>query len=155
MLFRSPTTNTQYYRAAAASTGTASYTLLQSNAGPNGIGYKVSFTSTGADTGKTFTLVGHAMGTAPGVVTTETITGPDTGLTVYSTNYFDSITSITPSASMAGNISIGVLGSSMGLPRTRIKGLNYVGTASAGSVAVNLNTTSGTLLLRKIGRAHV
>ena len=54
----------------------------------------------------------------------------------------------TPSATMAGNISIGVLGSSVALPRTRIKGLYYVGTASAGSVAVNLNTTSGRLLLQ-------
>lgn len=144
----SPTTNTTYYRASASSTGTTAYTLLQSNAGPNGIGYKVSFTSSGADTDKTFTIVGHKMGTAPGVSTTEVVTGPGTGLTVYSTNYYDSITSITPSATMAGNISIGVLGSSVALPRTRIKGLYYVGTASAGSVAVNLNTTSGRLLLQ-------
>ena len=142
-----PTTSAGYYRASAASSGTAAYTLLQTTAGPNRIGYKVSIVSTADDSGKTFTLVGHKMGTVPGVVTTEVITGPN-ATTVYSTGYFDTVTSITPSASMAGSIGVGVLGTSVALPRTRIKGVYYVGTGSAGSVKANLNSATGTLLLQ-------
>jgi hypothetical protein len=143
----SPTTNAAYYRVAAASSGTAAYTLLQTIAGPNGIGYLVSFVGSANDSGKTLTIVGHKMGTAPGVVTTEVVTGPNTN-TVYSTGYFDRITSITPSATMTGTIGIGVLGTSVALPRTRIKGVYYVGTATAGSVKANLNSATGTLLLQ-------
>jgi len=143
----SPTTNAAYYRVAAASSGTAAYTLLQTTAGPNGIGYKVSFVSTLDDSGKTFSIVGHKMGTSPGVVTTEVVTGPN-ATTVYSTGYYDIITSITPSATMTGTIGIGVLGTSVALPRTRVKGVYYVGAASAGSIKVNLNSATGTLLLQ-------
>jgi len=143
----SPTTNAAYYRVAAASSGTAAYTLLQTIAGPNGIGYKVSFVSTLDDSGKTFTIVGHKMGTAPGIVTTEVVTGPN-ATTVYSTGYYDIITSITPSATMTGTIGIGVLGTSVALPRTRIQGVYYVGTGSAGSIKTNLNSATGTLLLQ-------
>ena len=143
----SPTTNAAYYRVAAASSGTAAYTLLQTIAGPNGIGYKVSFVSTLDDSGKTLTIVGHKMGTAPGVVTTEVVTGPN-ATTVSSTGYYDIVTSITPSATMTGTIGIGVLGTSVALPRTRIRGVYYVGTGSAGSIKINLNATTGTLLLQ-------
>lgn len=143
----SPTTNGVYYRASAASTGTAAYTLLQTVAGQYGVGYKVSFTSTGIDNGNTFSIVGHKMGTNPGAVTTEVVTGPNIS-TTYSANYYDTITSITPSATMAGSISVGYLGTSVALPRTRIKGVYYVGTGTAGSVKVNLNSATGTLLLQ-------
>ena len=143
----SPTTNAAYYRVAAASSGTAAYTLLQTIAGPNGIGYRISFVGTANDSGKTLTIVGHKMGTAPGVVTTEVVTGPNTN-TVYSTGYFDIVTSITPSATMTGTIGVGVLGTSVALPRTRVKGTYYVGTGTAGSIKVNLNSTTGTLLLQ-------
>jgi hypothetical protein len=67
---------------------------------------------------------------------------------VYSTNYYDQITSITPSATMTGNIGVGVLGTSVALPRTRVKGVYYVGAASAGSLKFNLNSSTGTLLLQ-------
>jgi len=87
------------------------------------------------------------MGTSPGVVTTEVVTGPN-ATTVYSTGYYDIITSITPSATMTGTIGIGVLGTSVALPRTRVKGVYYVGAASAGSIKVNLNSATGTLLLQ-------
>jgi hypothetical protein len=143
----SPTTSAGYYRASAASSGTAAYTLLQTTAGPNKIGYLITIVSTGNDSGKTFTIVGHKMGTYPGIVTTEVVTGPN-ATTVNSTNYYDIVTSITPSATMTGSIGIGVLGTSVALPRTRIKGVYYVGTGTAGSIKVNLNTSSGTLLLQ-------
>ena len=143
----SPTTSAGYYRASAASTGTAAYTLLQSNAGPNNIGYKITIVSTADDSGKTFTIVGHKMGTLPGIATTEVVTGPNT-TTVNSTNYYDIVTSITPSATTTGSIGIGVLGTSVALPRTRVKGVYYVGTASAGTVKINLNSSTGALLLQ-------
>ena len=143
----SPTTSAGYYRASAASTGTAAYTLLQSNAGPNNIGYKITIVSTADDSGKTFTIVGHKMGTLPGIATTEVVTGPNT-TTVNSTNYYDSVTSITPSATTTGSIGIGVLGTSVALPRTRVKGVYYVGTATAGTVKINLNSSTGALLLQ-------
>jgi len=143
----SPTTDAAYYRVAAASSGTAAYTLLQTIAGPNGIGYIISFVGSANDSGKTLTIVGHKMGTAPGVVTTEVVTGPNTN-TVYSTGYYDSVSSITPSATMTGTIGIGVLGTSVALPRTRIKGVYYVGTGTAGSIKANLNSSTGTLLLQ-------
>jgi len=143
----SPTTDAAYYRVAAGSVGTTAYTLLQTTAGPNGIGYKISFVSGSNDSGKTLTIVGHKMGTAPGVVTTEVVTGPNVN-TVYSTGYYDIVTSITPSATMTGNIGVGVLGTSVALPRTRIKGVYYIGTGSAGSIKANLNSSAGTLLLQ-------
>ena len=143
----SPTTSAGYYRASAASSGTAAYTLLQSTAGPNNIGYLITIVSTGNDSGKTFTIVGHKMGTLPGISTTEVVTGPNT-TTVNSTNYYDIVTSITPSATTTGSIGIGVLGTSVALPRTRVKGVYYVGTASAGSIKINLNTSTGALLLQ-------
>jgi len=143
----SPTTNAAYYRVAAASSGTAAYTLLQTIAGPNGIGYIISFVGSANDSGKTLTIVGHKMGTAPGVVTTEVVTGPNVN-TVYSTGYYDRVTSITPSATMTGTIGVGVLGTSVALPRTRIKGVYYVGTGTAGSIKANLNSATGTLLLQ-------
>jgi len=143
----SPTTDAAYYRVAAASSGTAAYTLLQTIAGPNGIGYIISFVGSANDSGKTLTIVGHKMGTAPGVVTTEVVTGPNAN-TVYSTGYYDRVTSITPSATMTGTIGVGVLGTSVALPRTRIKGVYYVGTGTAGSIKANLNSSTGTLLLQ-------
>ena len=142
-----PTTNAAYYRVAAASSGTTAYTLLQTIAGPNGIGYIISLVGSANDSGKTLTIVGHKMGTAPGVVTTEVVTGPNTN-TVYSTGYYDRVTSITPSATMTGTIGVGVLGTSVALPRTRIKGVYYVGTGTAGSIKANLNSSTGTLLLQ-------
>ena len=143
----SPTTSAGYYRASAASSGTTAYTLLQSNAGPNNIGYKITIVSTADDSGKTFTIVGHKMGTLPGISTTEVVTGPNT-TTVNSTNYYDTVTSITPSATTTGSIGIGVLGTSVALPRTRVKGVYYVGTATAGTIKINLNTSTGALLLQ-------
>lgn len=142
-----PTTNATYYRAAASIAGAGALTLLQSNAGPNGVAYKVTITSAGDDSGDTFTIVGHKMGTDLGVATTEVVTGANAGVAT-STNYYDSITSITASGASAGNVSIGVLGTSAALPRVRIKGLYYVGTSSAGSVKVNLNSTTGRLYLQ-------
>lgn len=137
-----PVNNDALYRAAASIAGAGALTLLTSSPGPNGIGYKVIFTSSGNETGKTYTLTGVTVG---GQNVTETLAGA--AGTTTSTNYFASITSISAAAASVGNVKIGTTGS-LALPRTRIRGVHYVGAASAGTIVVNVNTTSGTLLLQ-------
>lgn len=137
-----------YFRAAATHSAGA-LTLLQSDytaAGAiNGCGYRVTLTSVGDLTGVTYTIVGTIVGQQTGT-TTEAIAGGSTA-TVTTTNYWSSITSITASGTSGVNtLSIG-FAANLGLPRTRIKGWSYVGAASAGSIAVTINSTSGTNIL--------
>ena len=141
-----PSTSATYYRAAASISGAGALTLLTDDAGPNGVGYKVRFTSAGDDSGDTFTIVCITVAEAlPGNSTTEVVTGADTG-TADSTNFFTKVTSITASGASAGNVSIGTTGS-IALPRTRLKGFYYLASGSGGSIKLNLNSTSGTELL--------
>jgi hypothetical protein len=141
-----PSTSATYYRAAASIGGAGALTLLTNDAGPNGVGYKVRFTSAGDDRGITFTIVGITVGnTLTGDLTTEVVTGANAS-TADSTNFFAVITSITASGASAGNVSIGTTGS-IALPRTRLKGFYYLASGSAGSIKVNLNSSSGTELL--------
>lgn len=143
----SPVTNDSLLFASAAIGGAGAVTLLTNTTSVNGCGYKILFTSAGNSSAQTYTIVGHKMGTAPGVSTSEVVTAPNT-TTGLSTNYYDSVTSITASGAMTGNQKIGVSGASIALPCTRIETVQYVGAASAGSVVVNLNTTTGRELLR-------
>ena len=101
-----PSTSATYYRAAASIAGAGAVTLLTQDAGPNGVGYKVRFTSAGDDQGITFTIVGIKVGDLTGKFTTEVVTGADTS-TADSTNYYAYIESITASGASAGNVSIG------------------------------------------------
>jgi len=141
-----PSTSATYYRAAASIAGAGALTLLTDDAGPNGVGYKVRFTSAGDDSGDTFTIVGITVADAlTGNSTTEVVTGADTGA-ADSSNFFTKVTSITASGASAGNVSIGTTGS-IALPRTRLKGFYYLASGSAGSVKMNLNSSSGTELL--------
>ena len=124
-----------YFRAAATIGAAGSLALLKANLGTNGYGYKVSFTSDGSDVGITFTITGRQVGHIIGdPVVTETVTGPNSN-TVFSTNYYSQVTSITVSGTSANSVSIGY-GSNLALPRTRIKGMYYVGGGSAGSITV-------------------
>lgn len=124
-----------YFRAAATIGAAGSLALLKVNLGTNGYGYKVSFTSDGNDSGITFTITGRQVGHIIGdPVVTETVTGPN-ATTVFSTNYYSQVTSITVSGTSANSVSIGY-GGNLALPRTRIKGLYYVGGGSAGSITV-------------------
>lgn len=66
---------------------------------------KIAITSSGTDTGRTFTVLGTD---ANGVAQTEDITGPDTAA-VESTKYYKTITSITVDDACAGNISVGTV----------------------------------------------
>ena len=45
-----PSTSATFYRAAAAIAGAGNVTLTTTDAGPNGIGYKILITSAGDDT---------------------------------------------------------------------------------------------------------
>ena len=88
-----PSTSATYYRAAASIAGAGALTLLTDDAGPNGVGYKVRFTSAGDDSGDTFTIVGITVADAiTGKSTTEVVTGADTGA-ADSSNFFTKVNS--------------------------------------------------------------
>jgi hypothetical protein len=140
-----PSTSATYYRAAATIAGAGALTLLTQDAGPNGVGYKVRFTCAGDNEGITFTIVGIKVGDLTGKFTTEVVTGVDTG-NADSTNFYAYIESITASGASVTNVSIGTTGS-IALPRTRLKGFYYLASGTAGSIKLNLNSTSGAELL--------
>ena len=105
-------------------------TLTSENLPFNGAGAKVTVTSDGDDATTDFTVVGTGM---DGQQITEVITGVNTN-TVTSTNYFASVTSITPSATSANDISIGLSG--LALPKCRVRGVYFTGAANPGSVVI-------------------
>jgi hypothetical protein len=141
-----PATDDAYYRANASIAGAGALTLLQSTVGPNGYGYKLVITSAGNDTGITFTISGVLVGDLTNTVVSETLTGGNAG-GVTSANYYARVDSITASGASAGNVKIGTTGN-LALPRCRIKGLYYVGTATAGSIKFNTNGLSNNLRLQ-------
>ncbi len=141
-----PSVSATLLRAAAAVAGAGALTLITNDVANNGCGYKIVITSAGDDRGITFTVVGNKVGDLLGAPVTEVLTGSNGG-TVTSTNFYTSISSITASGASAGNVSVGTIGS-LALPRCRIKGMHYVAGATAGSVKVNRNATTGTLLLQ-------
>lgn len=130
-----------FYVASVTPSGAGSLTLLKTQPGINGYGYKVSITGGSDESGKTFTIVGRSVA---GASVTEVVTGPN-ATTVYSTNYFAQISSITVSAATTGAITVGY-GGALALPPTRIKGLYYLAGASAGTVIVTRNSDSQILL---------
>lgn len=141
-----PATDDAYYRANASIAGAGALSLLTNTPGPNGYGYKLIFTSAGDDSGITFTITGIKVGDLTNTVVTEVVTGANTS-TATSTNYYSRVDSISASGASAGNVKIGTTGS-LALPRTRIKGLYWVGTSSAGSVKVNINGLTSQLILQ-------
>lgn len=142
-----PETDDDYYFASGTVGAAGAVTLLQTVAGQNGVGYKVLFTSAGNSSTMTYTIVGHAMGTPAGILTTEVVTGPN-ATTALSTNWYDRIVSITASAAATGSQKIGISGATVALPRTRVKGVYFVGGESGGSVSINLNSATGLQLLK-------
>lgn len=148
----SPDSNDDYFFASGSASGTLS--LLANDVGLNGTGYKVSITSSGVDSDKTFTISGVVVGAVgyDGIVT-ESVTGPSAGV-VYSTNYYTRVNSVAISATSTGNIKVGY-GGDLAFPRTRIKGVYFVSNGSSGSIVftakpsnkviLNLAVPSGTL----------
>ena len=130
-----PEADVDFYRAAATIGAAGALTLAATTPGRNGYGFKVSVTSDDDDNATVFTITGTIVGqTTNGGIGTDTITGVNTN-TIASTKYFSSVTSITASATSANNISIGYT-ADIALPRTRVKGLYYVGAGSAGSIVI-------------------
>jgi hypothetical protein len=130
-----PEADVDFYRSAAPIAVAGVVTLAGTTPGRNGYGFKVSVTSDGNDATTVFTITGTIVGkTTNGGIGTETITGVNSN-TVASTQYFSSVTSVTSSATSANDISIGYT-AALALPRTRVKGLYYVGAGSAGSIVI-------------------
>ncbi len=128
-----PEVDDNFYRASAAIGSAGALTLLATTPGINGYGYKVTFEANADTSGVNFTIVGYKVGNTTGVTTTEVVTGPN--LTSSSVNYYSEVVSISASAATANLVKIGH-DASLALPRTRIKGLYYVGNSNAGSITV-------------------
>ena len=132
--------NTAVLRASAAIAATGAITLLTTAVGFNGVGAKVTVTSSGDEDDTDFTVVGIGM---DGTQITEVITGVDQN-TVASTNYYTSIVSISNDTASVGNISLGLSG--LALPKSRIRGVYFLGAANAGSVTVTRDSDSRNIL---------
>ena len=148
--------STSYFRAAATHGASASFTLLHPDfatiGGVNGAGYKLSFTTSADITtnATVWTITGSIVGQTNGT-TTEVVTGPNSATTVTSANYWAAITSIVAGGTSGGSsgavtVAVGFSGS-LAIPRCRIRGVHYVGTASAGTIKVAVNATTGTEVL--------
>ena len=130
-----PEADVDFYRAAAAIGTAGALTLAATVPGRNGYGFKVSVTSDGNDATTVFTITGTIVGqTTDGGIGTDTITGVNAN-TVSSTKYFSSVTSVVASATSANSVSVGYT-ADLALPRTRVKGLYYVGSGSSGTIVI-------------------
>lgn len=130
-----------FYVTSVTPSGAGALAMVKNQPGINGYGYKVSITGGSNESGKTFTIVGK---TVAGATVTETVTGPN-NTTVYSTNYFAFVSSVSVSAATAGAITVGY-GGALALPPTRIKGLYYLASSAAGTIVVTRNSDSQILL---------
>jgi hypothetical protein len=109
------------------------------------IGQIITILSAGNDTGITFTVVGT---NAVGDALTEVVTGANAD-TASSSGYFNTVDSITTSASSAGNVSAGVAATGTGTVfagRTRIRGLQGLSAATAGNLLFKNTSVTGTTL---------
>jgi len=131
-----------FYVTTASGTASTPFTLANTQPEYHGVAYKVTVTPAADETGKNFVIVGIGV---DGNALTETLAGAAVAFT--STNYFVSVTSITPDANTAGNVTIGyALSAGVYLPLTRIKGVYYVASGSAGSIVVTKAGSSQTIL---------
>lgn len=128
-----PQSDDDFYVAEVTPAEAGALALVANTPGINGYGYKVSITSVANETAKNFTITGIPVGST--VTVTEVLAGGN-NTTVYSVNYFSTVTSITVSAATTGAIKIGY-GGSLALPRCRIKGLYYVGATNAGNISIS------------------
>ena len=148
---------TNTFRVAATHGANAAFTLLVNDfssiqGAKNGAGYMLSFTTSADITANAtvWTITGAIVGQTVGT-TTEVVTGPASATTVNSTHYWARVDSIVAGGTSGGSsgavtVAVGFAGS-LALPRCRIKGVSVVGAATAGSVIVTMNGTSGTEIL--------
>ena len=150
----SPKADADFYVTSVTPAGAETLALAATTPGINGYGYKVSITSVADETAKNFTIIGIPVGSTETV--TEVVAGGN-NTTVFSTNYFASVNSISVSAATAGAITVGY-GGALALPRCRIKGLYYVGATNAGSVSIsdaNAGPTPPRLYMDTVGSVSV
>ena len=133
---------------AAALTLTGTLASGGSYTSGDNIGQPITILSAADDSGITFTIVGTD---AVGDALTEVVTGASGAPgTATSSGYFNTVTSITTSASSAGNVSAGVTATGTGTVfagRTRIRGLQGLSGASAGNLLFKNTSVTGTTLL--------
>ena len=131
---------------AAALTINGALTSGGSYTSGDNIGQLVTITSAGDDSGITFTVVGTD---AVGDAQTEVVTGADTAA-ASSSGYFNTVASITTSASSDAAVTAGVTGTGTGTVfagRTRIRGLQGLSGTSAGNLLFKNTSVTGTTLL--------
>ena len=138
--------NTEYFKASGTIASSGSIALLANNLGYNGTGYKISITSNGVETAKTFTITGLRVGSNANnrLPQVETLSGPSAGI-VYSANYYTSIQSISVNAGSAGGVKIG-FGGDMALPRARIKSGFYLSASTAGTITFTAKPSNTVIL---------
>ena len=130
-----------FYVESVTPTDDSALTLAATQPAYHGVAYQVSITSVQDEESVDFTIVGIG---ADGSSITEVLAGGD-NTTVYSTNYFTSVTSVTPSGATTGAITVGY-GGNMALPKTRIKQVYYVAGSTAGSIVVTKQSNSEVIL---------
>ena len=133
-----------FYVESVTPTGVVPVTLTLANTTPsiNGWGYKVRLTTADDESGVNFTIVGTGVN---GLAISETFAGPSSATTKDSTNYFASVSSITVSQGTTAAIEIGY-STAFALPKTRIKGIYYIASGSAGAVTVTKVSNSRVVL---------
>lgn len=118
---------------AQASGGVASFTAARF----------VTITSSGADSGRTFTITGTDVN---GNAQTETITGPAT-TTVTGTLYFRTVTVVTVDDDTAGAITVGMANNALDViyaGRARLRSVFMVHSATAGTLSFRNGSATGT-----------
>lgn len=149
-----PKADADFYVVSVTPAGAGALGLAATTPGINGYGYKVSITSVDDETSKNFTITGIPVGSTTAI--TEVVAGGN-NTTVYSTNYFSTVTSISVSAGTTGAITVGY-GGALALPRCRIKGLYYVGASNAGNISIsdaNAGPTPPRLYMDTVGSVSV
>lgn len=118
---------------AQASGGVATFTA----------GRLITIASASDDSARTFTVTGTDVN---GNTQTETIAGPAT--TVTGTLYFRTVTQVTVDADTAGAITVGMADNALDVifaGRMRLRGIYFIHTGAAGSIAVRNGGASGAI----------
>tara|TARA_R110000803_G_scaffold121937_1_gene189989 strand:- start:59 stop:685 length:627 start_codon:yes stop_codon:yes gene_type:complete len=104
----------------------------------------VTITTASDNTGINFLITGFlADGTT---VSTETIAGPGAGLTVSTTSLFKQVTQVAVTGAITGNATLGSgisVVATVFAGRTRVRGIYFVTTATAGTIAITNGPTGG------------
>jgi hypothetical protein len=136
------TADTNFYVESVTPAGAGGLTLAHTVPSVNGCGYKVVLKTSADESAVNFTIVGIGVS---GLSITETFAGPSSATTKNSTNYYASVSSISVDDGTTDAIELGY-SADFALPRARLKGFYFTGTASAGSVVITRVSDSKVLL---------